>query len=159
MSDWRLRLPLSPHAAGANLHHDLPPVEPTRVRAQLERILASGLFIDAERASRFLRFIVERTLDGRASEIKESVIAIDALSRTPSFDSKTDPSVRIEAGRLRDRLREYYEHSATNGRSGPVPLCRLLGRCPGGRMIRECSRPWRPTTPLSLEALILSRKG
>src|ERR1700736_5226478 len=84
-----------------------------RVRAQLSRILTSAAFTDAGRASSFLRFIVEHALDGRPSEIKESVIAVEVLGRSPSFDSKTDPIVRVEAGGLRDRLREYYDHQAT----------------------------------------------
>jgi hypothetical protein len=70
------------------------------VRAQVERILASAAFADAERASNFLRFVVEHKLEGRASEIKEFVIAVEVLGRTSSFDSKTDPIVRVEAGRL-----------------------------------------------------------
>ena len=87
-------------------------MDPTRVLAQLERILTSVVFVEAQRASSFLRFIVERTLDGRTSEIKESIIAIEVLGRSPSFDSKTDPIVRVEAARLRDRLREYYDRHA-----------------------------------------------
>jgi Tol biopolymer transport system component len=84
-------------------------MEAERVRAQLERILASAAFADTGRASRFLRFVVERALDRRVGEIKESVIAIEVLGRNSSFDSKTDPIVRVEAGRLRDRLNSYYE--------------------------------------------------
>ena len=84
-------------------------MEAQRVRQQLDRILASSAFADAERASSFLRFIVERKLEGRDGEIKESVIAVEVLSRPASFDSKSDPIVRVEAGRLRDRLSSYYE--------------------------------------------------
>jgi hypothetical protein len=80
-----------------------------RVRAQLDRILASAPFADAERARSFLRFVVERTLEGRNGEIKEFVIAVEAFGRNTSFDPKTDPIVRVEAGRLRDRLNSYYE--------------------------------------------------
>jgi len=83
-------------------------MDSTRVRTQLNRILLSPAFADAGRASGFLRFIVELALDGRTNEIKESVIAVEVLGRSPSFDSKTDPIVRVEAGRLRDRLQEYY---------------------------------------------------
>ena len=79
------------------------------VRAQLDRILASAPFADAERARSFLRFVVERALEGRSGEIKESVIAVEALGRNTSFDPKSDPIVRVEAGRLRDRLSAYYE--------------------------------------------------
>lgn len=80
------------------------------MRVQLQRILRSSAFANAERASSFLRFVVERALEGRTREIKESVIAVEVLGRNPSlFDSKSDPIVRVEAGRLRERLRSYYQ--------------------------------------------------
>jgi hypothetical protein len=56
-----------------------------------------------------LRFVVERALEGRNGEIKEFVIGVEALGRNTSFDPKSDPIVRVEAGRLRERLRSYYE--------------------------------------------------
>src|SRR5215469_16103853 len=89
----------------AKLANRAQSMDAERVRAEIERILASAAFADAERASNFLRFVVERKLEGRAGEIKEFVIAVEVLGRTSSFDSKTDPIVRVEAGRLRDRLR------------------------------------------------------
>ena len=49
------------------------------VRHQLDRIMASAAFADADRARRFLRYVVERKLEGRDGEIKESVIAIEVL--------------------------------------------------------------------------------
>jgi len=51
-----------------------------RVRAQLKRILSSPAFADAERGSRFLRFVVEATKE-RSSEIKECVIGVEVLGR------------------------------------------------------------------------------
>ena len=92
-------------------------MDPERVRAQLDRILVSAEFADAERASNFLRFVVLRALAGRTGEIKESVIAVDALGRSPSFDSKSDAIVRVEAKRLRDRLDSYYRRE---GAGDPV---------------------------------------
>ena len=82
---------------------------PEQIRAQLDRILASPTFEQADRASAFLRFVVTASLEGRAGEIKESVIAVEALGRTTSFDPKSDPIVRVEAGRLRNRLKAYYD--------------------------------------------------
>lgn len=84
-------------------------MEAQRVRAQLERILSSAAFAGSERASRFLRLVVERTLRGDAAGLKEVVIAVEAFKRDVSFDPKADPIVRVEAGRLRDRLRSYYD--------------------------------------------------
>jgi Tol biopolymer transport system component len=110
-----------------------------RVRAQVKRILASAAFADAERASNFLRFVVERKLEGRASEIKEFVIAVEVLGRTSSFDSKTDPIVRVEAGRLRDRLTSYYEGE------GESDL--ILISLPKGGYVPEFSERRRPAAP------------
>lgn len=88
-----------------------------RVREQLKRLLSSRSFADAERGSRFLRFVVDATLEGRTGEIKESVIGVEVLGRSPSFDPKTDPIVRVEAGRLRSRLNTYYQNE---GKADPV---------------------------------------
>jgi Tol biopolymer transport system component len=92
-------------------------MEPEQGREQLHRILGSAAFADAARAQAFLRFIVTLALEQRASEIKEYLIAVQVLGRQPSFDPKSDPIVRVEARRLRDRLRSYYEDE---GRSDPI---------------------------------------
>jgi hypothetical protein len=100
-------------------------VDAQRVRLQIDRILASATFADAGRASSFLRFVVERKLEGHAGEIKESVIAVEVLGRTPSFDSKSDPIVRVEAGRLRERLNSFY---AAEGGTDPILISLPKGR-------------------------------
>ena len=81
----------------------------TAVRAQLDRILASDTFSRSERLSAFLRYIVEETL--RGSALKEVVIGRELYRRAADFDSATDPIVRVDARRLRDKLREYYSES------------------------------------------------
>jgi TolB-like protein len=82
--------------------------EALTARRQLERVIASSGFARNERLSRFLRFVVERHLEGRDHELKESVIAVEIFGRSPDYDPKHDPIVRTEAGRLRARLAEYY---------------------------------------------------
>ncbi len=81
---------------------------------QLEKVLASETFAQAERSGRFLRFIVERTLEGCATDIKEYVIGVEVLGRGASFDPRSDPIVRVEAGRLRTRLNTYYTSDGRN---------------------------------------------
>ncbi|HEY1336469.1 MAG TPA: tetratricopeptide repeat protein, partial [Bryobacteraceae bacterium] len=61
-----------------------------------------------ERLTRFLTFAVEQHIDGKAGEIKESVIAIEVFGRGADHDPKQDSIVRTEASRLRARLNEYY---------------------------------------------------
>jgi TolB-like protein len=82
--------------------------EAQAARRQLERVLESPGFAHNERLSRFLRFVVERHLEGRDHELKESVIAIEIFGRRPDYNPKHDAIVRTEAGRLRARLGEYY---------------------------------------------------
>jgi TolB-like protein len=78
------------------------------VRAALARILASSCFAQAKRASDFLRFAVEQTLAGAGPRLKGQWIAIEVFGRSADFDSQRDPLVRVEAGRLRRRLAQYY---------------------------------------------------
>src|SRR5260370_17259577 len=77
--------------------------ESQAVRRQLERALASANFAHSERLSRFLRFVVERHLEGRDNELKESVIALEVFGNR-DYDPKQHSIVRTEAARLRARL-------------------------------------------------------
>src|ERR1700719_4008162 len=88
----------------------MPSAEPEAqtARRQLERVLASAGFARNERLARFLRFVVEQHLQGKDSELKESVIAIEVFGRRPDHDPTQDSIVRTEAGRLRARLSDYY---------------------------------------------------
>src|SRR5215467_11157356 len=86
--------------------------EAQAVREHLQRLLASPNFVRSERQSRFLRFVVERHLDGRDSELKESVIALEVFGNR-DYDPNQDSLVRTEAGRLRARLAEYYQREGT----------------------------------------------
>jgi Tol biopolymer transport system component len=86
-------------------HNGIPP---DAIEAQLEKILGSGSFSKADRASRFLRFAVRQYLQGKSSELKEYVIGVEVLGRKPDFDPRVDTIVRAEAQRLRARLDEYY---------------------------------------------------
>ena len=65
---------------------------------------------------RFLRFAVERTLDGKADELKEYLIGVEVFDRKGSYDPRVDPIVRVEARRLRAKLKAYYEG---DGRDDP----------------------------------------
>ena len=84
------------------------PPSAEQVKAELARVLGSSVFAQAGRSTEFLRFVVEETLAGRADRLKGYTIAIEVFGKPPEFDAQTDPLVRVEAGRLRRRLIEYY---------------------------------------------------
>ena len=87
------------------------------VRQELEHLLSSAGFSRNDRQSQFLRFLVEKHLEGRDNELKESVIGVEVFGRDPGYDPKLDAVVRTEAVRLRARLDKYY---ATEGSADPL---------------------------------------
>jgi adenylate cyclase len=93
---------------------------------QLARIVTSPEFISSARLCRFLRHIVNRTIDGDLDSLKEFSIAMEVFDRTSEYDPNIDAVVRVEARRLRGKLKAYYEEGA--GKSDPV----LIGLRPGG---------------------------
>jgi tetratricopeptide (TPR) repeat protein len=83
-------------------------VEVDAARREVEKILQSPGFARNERLSQFLRFLIERHLEERDRELKESVIGVEVFGRKPGYSPKQDPIVRTEARRLRERLIQYY---------------------------------------------------
>jgi hypothetical protein len=77
------------------------------VRNELERILADTRFQNSKRYPAFLRYVVLQALKGN-TELKERTLAIDVFGKPPSYDSNTDPVVRVTAGEVRKRLAQYY---------------------------------------------------
>ncbi len=90
-----------------------------KVRAQLDRIVASPGFKGSQRRSKLLRYLVEEALADRAGSLKESVIATEVFDRDAGYDPQVDSIVRVEVGRLRSRLVEYYSQS---GSEDPVQI-------------------------------------
>ena len=94
-------------------------VHQSAVRSQLDKILAHELFARSERMGRFLRLAVEFTLEGKSADLKEYLIGIEVFDRKPDYDPRLDPIVRVEARRLRSKLKAYYEGE---GRSDPIVI-------------------------------------
>jgi adenylate cyclase len=87
------------------------------VRAELDRILASKGFATAGRLSKLLRYVVDRTLAGETDQLKEYSVGIEVFERDEKYDPRLDSIVRVEAGRLRTKLDEYY-----NGEGAASPI-------------------------------------
>jgi TolB-like protein len=115
-----------------------PPVD--AVRAQLDRILASPGFVNADRLSRFLRFVVERTLAGDGDQLKEYLLGTEVFDRSADYDPRLDSIVRVEARRLRSKLQEYY---AGAGQGDPI----VIGVDKGSYVARFDAAPSAATPP------------
>lgn len=89
------------------------------INTQLERVLGSKVFARSPRISRFLKFVVEQTLDRHEDTLKEYLLGVEVFGRADSFDPRVDSIVRVEARRLRFKLERYYQ---TEGRGDTVHI-------------------------------------
>jgi len=81
---------------------------------QIERLTKSHSLHSSESLCRLLRYLAEHSLDHPGVALKEYQIATEVLGRPPGFDPQSDSTVRVQAGRLRVKLAEYYNHEGAN---------------------------------------------
>lgn len=116
----------------------------TMVLAQLERVLASPAFRNSKRASSLLRHIVERTVDGRAGEIRERSLGVEVFGRAADYDNTEDPVVRTSASEVRKRIAQYYDQ--------PVHGQELRIDLPPGTYVPEFRTPVTVSAPVEVIA-------
>jgi hypothetical protein len=85
--------------------------------AQLERVLQCRALQGSENLKAFLKFVALRAIENQDSHLKEYVIATEVFGRSSDYNSRIDSVVRVQAGRLRAKLQEYY---ATEGKEDKV---------------------------------------
>jgi len=93
------------------------PIPAAEIQDQVNHILASAEFRRSTRLQRFLRLAVERSLAGEIEQMKEYIVGREVFDRGADYDPNVDSIVRVEAQRLRRKLREYYQ---TRGRKDPI---------------------------------------
>jgi serine/threonine-protein kinase len=115
-----------------------------KIAEQLNQILASKAFRQADRLKRFLSFIVEETVAGRGERLKEFVVGVEVFSKPESFDPRNDPIVRVQARRLRAQLARYYREEAPDSdlvvelpKGGYAPVFRAVRSAP----VRRTAQP------------------
>jgi hypothetical protein len=104
---------------GVKSDGERPPLSDEQIREELDRVLASHEFRTSKRSRDFLRYVVENTLSGHASLLKERTIGIEVFGRPTSYDPSDDATVRVKAGEVRKRLGLYY---SAQGAGDPVRI-------------------------------------
>ncbi len=84
------------------------------IRKQLDNICNSSIFEKKKILCKFLRHVVDETLEGRENQIKGLTLGLEVFDKGEDFDPQYDSLVRINAGRLRRALRMYYKGSGKN---------------------------------------------
>ena len=95
--------------------HDITASE---IRGELEKVLSSTIFSTADRLTRFLRFVVKETLEGRGDNLNELLLGMAVYDRDRKFDPRVDSIVRVDAGRLRAKLTQFYASEGANSLIG-----------------------------------------
>ena len=106
---------------------------------QIDRLIKSHSLSGSESLCKLLRYLAEHSLDHPGVALKEYQIATEVLGRSGGFDPQSDSAVRVQAGRLRMKLAEYYAHE---GREDPIVVELPKGsysltfhvRTPGGQL-------------------------
>jgi adenylate cyclase len=126
MNGGEKQVPTPPLSSGESLVNSAAdPVPAAAVRDQLALVVSSPGFVSSPRLCRFLTHIVNRTIDGNIESLKEFSIAMEVFDRTSEYDPNIDAIVRVEARRLRGKLKAYYEEG--QGTVDPI----LIGLRPG----------------------------
>ena len=84
------------------------------VEAQIERLVSSGVLKGSESLCRLLRYLAEHAITQPGVPIKEYQIAVEVFARPADFDPRLDSTVRVQTGRLRSKLAEYYTSAGVN---------------------------------------------
>ncbi len=78
------------------------------LHSQIERLNRSSVLHGSESLCKLLRYLGEHSLDAPGTSLKEYQIATEVFGRPADFDSRVDSTVRVQTGRLRSKLAEYY---------------------------------------------------
>jgi hypothetical protein len=123
-------------------------LEQEAIRSQVAQILAGPEFRSSQRCQEFLRFVVEQSLAGHASELKERTIGVGAFGRAADYETNLDGVVRIKASEVRKRLSLYY---AGSGKAAKVVIELPVGSYVPTFTARESSSPSRSPSSDSAE--------
>ncbi len=108
------------------------------VRHELDAVCGSAAFVRSPQHQRLLRYLVEELLADRLANLREIHLGVHIFGRAAAhFDPATDSTVRVEARRLRVRLKRYYANAGAEARvvielplGSYVPLLRRLAPAP-----------------------------
>src|ERR1700758_1753308 len=86
---------------------------------QVEKLASSSVLPGSESLRKLLRYLAHHAIAHPGTPLKEYQIATEEFGRPPDFDPAVDSLVRVQAGRLRTKLAEYY---AGEGADDPIRI-------------------------------------
>src|SRR5258707_8556555 len=93
-----------------------PLTDRTQYQAEIEKLVASHALHGSESLCKLLRYLGKQALEHPGVPVKEYQIATEVFGRQADFDPQLDSMVRVQAGRLRTKLAEYYNTEGATDR-------------------------------------------
>ena len=90
------------------------PSDKTVLNDCLDRILSCPIFIKSPRQQNLLRYLFINSVDNNSHRLKGYTLGVEVFGRDSNFDQGSDAIVRVEIGRLRAKLMEYYNNHGQN---------------------------------------------
>jgi hypothetical protein len=112
--------------------------------AAVERLARSHVLHGSESLCKLLRYLAEHSLQNPGVPVKEYQIATEVFGRPADFDPHLDSAIRVQAGRLRMKLSEYY---SSEGEADPI-----LVELPKGSYTVSFQQRLQPAKPASAKA-------
>lgn len=112
---------------------------------EIQKLTKSHILHSSESLCKLLRYLAEQSLDHPGLALKEYQIATEVLGRPSDFDPQSDSTVRVQAGRLRVKLAEYY---SSEGQDDPIVVELPKGSYTLTFQSRAPRLAMQPATPL-----------
>lgn len=98
---------------------DISPADRAAVFSEVERLTGSSVLHGSEALCKLLRYLAEQHLAHPGAPVKEYQLATEVFGRQADFDPRMDATVRVQTGRLRSKVAEYY---ASEGVADPIVI-------------------------------------
>src|SRR5215813_6603921 len=89
-----------------------------QLQSEIERLVASHALHGSESLCKLLRYLAKQAVEHPGVPVKEYQIATEVFGRQSDFDPQLDSMVRVQVGRLRSKLSEYYSGEGANDTTG-----------------------------------------
>jgi hypothetical protein len=129
-------------------HASIGEAEQAAIWEQLERLFSHPVFKNSLRCQNLLRYVVDHSLRGDCSQIKERTLGIEVFDRKTDYDMSQDHVVRSAAAEVRKKLAQYYQEP---GRESEIIISLVAGAyIPEFRWPRESPKVVTPR-PATIE--------
>ncbi|MFN0107914.1 MAG: hypothetical protein ACKVZH_03600 [Blastocatellia bacterium] len=97
-------------ATSPGLELSRPEISPEEKEQALAKVLRSGIVREQSNLYLLLEWLGRKAISGEADPLKEYTIGVEALGKPSDYDPRLDPTVRVDIGKLRTKLKDFFQN-------------------------------------------------